>query len=113
MRVCAASLIGEHDFSTFRDSECCAKSTVKTIYESVIEQHGDLLVYRVIGSGFLKQMVRNIVGSLVDVGLGRLRVDSFEELIEKRDRRAAGVTAPAFALTMDWVSYGPPPSSNG
>jgi len=109
MRVCAASLVGEHDFTSFRDSECCAKSTVKTIYSSVIDRQGDLLIYRVIGSGFLKQMVRNIVGSLVDTGLGRLKFASFQQLIEKRDRRAAGVTAPAFALSMDWVSYDPPP----
>jgi len=112
MRTCAASLVGEHDFSSFRDSECCAKSPVKMIYLSELENHeGDLLVYRVIGSGFLKQMVRNIVGSLVDVGRGRLKVSSFAELLSKRDRRAAGVTAPAFALSMDWVSYDPLPEN--
>jgi tRNA pseudouridine38-40 synthase len=107
MRACAASLLGEHDFSSFRDSECCALSPVKTIYESELLCSGDIIVYRVVGSGFLKQMVRNIVGSLVDVGRGRLRVTSFTELLAQRDRRCAGVTAPAHGLTMDWVSYEP------
>lgn len=106
MRACAASLVGEHDFSSFQDSECCAKSPIKTIYVSEIErQPGDLIVYRVIGSGFLKQMVRNIVGSLVDVGRGRLKVSSFSDILANKDRRTAGVTAPAHALSMDWVSY--------
>jgi tRNA pseudouridine38-40 synthase len=110
MRTCATSLVGEHDFSSFRDSECCAKSPVKTIYLSQLESYeGGLIVYRVIGSGFLKQMVRNIVGSLVDVGRGRLKVSSFAELLSTRDRRSAGVTAPSFALSMDWVSYDPLP----
>jgi tRNA pseudouridine38-40 synthase len=110
MRACAASLVGEHDFSSFQDSECCAKSPIKTIYVSEIEcQPGDLIVYRVIGSGFLKQMVRNIVGSLVDVGRGRLKVSSFSDILANKDRRTAGVTAPAHALSMDWVSYDPLP----
>jgi tRNA pseudouridine38-40 synthase len=110
MRACAASLVGEHDFSSFQDSECCAKSPVKTIYVSGIQAHpGGLVVYRVIGSGFLKQMVRNIVGSLVDVGRGRLKVLTFSELLESKDRRKAGVTAPAHGLSMDWVSYDPLP----
>jgi tRNA pseudouridine38-40 synthase len=78
MQACAGSLLGEHDFSSFQDSECCA-------------------------------MVRNIVGSLVDVGRGRLKVTSFSEILANKDRRTAGVTAPAHALSMDWVSYDPLP----
>lgn len=107
MHLCAASLVGEHDFSSFRDSECGALSPIKTIYSSQLHWEGDILVYRVIGSGFLKQMVRNIVGSLVDVGRGRLKVRSFTEILAQRDRRVAGVTAPAHGLCMDWVSYEP------
>ncbi len=110
MRACASSLIGEHDFSSFQDSECCAKSPIKTIYVSELElAPGDLLVYRVIGSGFLKQMVRNIVGSLVDVGRGRLKVTTFTDILANKDRRTAGVTAPPYGLSMDWVSYDPLP----
>lgn len=105
MRLCAQSLVGEFDFTTFRDSQCTARSPIKTIYRSELDTVGDTVVYRVIGSGFLKQMVRNIVGSLVDVGRGRLKVDTFAGILEAKDRRCAGVTAPAHGLTLDWVSY--------
>lgn len=103
----ARYLIGTHDFSAFRDSSCTASSPVKTIYRSDFEVLGDLLVYRVIGSGFLKQMVRNIVGTLSDIGRGRIRDRGVAQILASRDRRLAGVTAPAHGLSMDWVSYGP------
>ncbi len=105
MHSCAQSLVGEFDFSSFRDSQCTARSPIKTIYSSELEVVGDTIVYRVIGSGFLKQMVRNIVGSLVDVGRGRLHVDTFAGILAERDRRCAGVTAPAHGLSLDWVAY--------
>lgn len=105
MQQDAALLIGTHDYSAFRDSTCTAVSTVKTIYSSAWEQIGDLLIYRVVGTGFLKQMVRNIVGTLTDIGRGRIRDRTFAEIIASKDRRLAGVTAPAHGLTMDWVAY--------
>ncbi len=105
MQEDAKLLIGTQDFSALRDSTCTATSTVKTIYRSYFERHGDLIVYYVVGSGFLKQMVRNIVGTLTDIGRGRLRDRSFAEILQGRDRRLAGVTAPPHGLTMDWVSY--------
>lgn len=113
MRRDASLLIGEQDFSSFRDSTCTARSPVKTIYASYIERHGDIVEFRIIGSGFLKQMVRNIVGTLTDIGRGRLRGRSFADIINARNRRLAGVTAPAHGLTMDWVSYDPVPYSPG
>lgn len=113
MRRDASLLVGEHDFSSFRDSTCTARSAVKTIYASFFEQHGDIIIYRVIGSGFLKQMVRNIVGTLTDIGRGRLRDRTFADIMSARERRVAGVTAPAHGLTMDWVSYEPVPYSPG
>ena len=109
MRREANVLVGCHDFTSFQDSDCNSKTPIKTIYSSVLESQGDTLVYTVIGSGFLKQMVRNIVGSLIDVGRGRLRGRTFEELLAARDRRLAGITAPAHGLTLDWVSYDPAP----
>lgn len=113
MRADARLLIGEHDFSSFRDSTCAAKSSVKTIYASVFEREGDVITYRVIGSGFLKQMVRNIVGTLTDIGRGRIRNRTFQEILDVRDRRQAGVTAPPHGLCMDWVSYAPLPYAPG
>jgi tRNA pseudouridine38-40 synthase len=59
----------------------------------------------VIGTGFLKQMVRNIVGTLTDIGRGRIRDRRFAEIFAAKDRRLAGVTAPPHGLTMDWVAY--------
>ncbi len=107
MQRCAQEVIGEHDFSTFRDSECCARSPIKTIYESELILEGDMLRYRVVGSGFLKQMVRNIVGTLVDIGRGTIAVQSIAEILPLKDRRKAGVTAPPHGLSLDWVSYDP------
>ncbi len=107
MQSDASLLIGTHDFSAFRDSTCTASSTVKTIYKSYLVREGDLITYCVVGSGFLKQMVRNIVGTLTDIGRGRIRNRSFAEILQSRDRRVAGVTAPPHGLTMDWVAYDP------
>lgn len=113
MQADARLLIGEQDFSCFRDSTCTAKTSVKTIYASFFERHGDVLTYRVIGSGFLKQMVRNIVGTLTDIGRGRMRDRTFADVLQSRDRRQAGVTAPPHGLSMDWVSYDPVPYAPG
>jgi tRNA pseudouridine38-40 synthase len=107
MQSDAKLLIGTHDFSSFRDSMCTATSATKTIYRSYFERQGDLLIYYVVGTGFLKQMVRNIVGTLTDIGRGRIHDRSFLEIMAARDRRRAGVTAPPHGLTMDWVSYEP------
>lgn len=100
-------LVGTHDFSSFRDSECCAKTPVKTIYSISVKRTGDLIEINVIGSGFLKQMVRNIVGTLVDIGRGLLERDSLPRILESKNRRIAGVTAPPHGLCMEWVSYEP------
>jgi len=102
-----SALIGEHDFSSFRDSSCTAKTPVKTIYNAHLTSTGDVITFTVVGSGFLKQMVRNIVGTLTDIGRGRLLDRTVQQVLEARDRRVAGVTAPAHGLTMDWVSYEP------
>jgi tRNA pseudouridine38-40 synthase len=102
-------LVGTHDFSGFRDSECCAKTPVKTIYSLSVERTDDLIEVKIIGSGFLKQMVRNIVGTLVDIGRGHLAADAMPKILASRDRRCAGVTAPAHGLCMEWVSYDPVP----
>ena len=100
-------LLGQHDFSAFRDSSCTATNPVKTIYDISIVEHQREITFYVIGSGFLKQMVRNIVGTLTDIGRGRMRGLMLKDILESRDRRMAGVTAPAHGLTLDWVSYDP------
>lgn len=106
MRREAQSLIGEYDFTSLQAGDCSAGSPVRKIFESELTQQGDYLLYRVVGNGFLKQMVRTIVGTLVGIAGGRIAM-GMEEILVRRDRRCAGPVAPAYGLTMDWVSYSP------
>lgn len=98
MAAAAATLAGEHDFTSFRGPDCDAPHSVRHVFESRLERDGDLLVYEVEASGFLRHMVRNIAGTLVDVGRGALSVDGFREVLAVRDRTQAGRTAPARGL---------------
>lgn len=107
MLACAPSIEGEHDFTAFaasdaRDEE--GQSKVRTIFESRLEALPDRLVYRVRGSGFLKHMVRNIVGSLVETGRGNLDESGWRELLANRAGKA-GPTAPAKGLFLVSVEY--------
>lgn len=106
MKAEAAILVGTHDFSGLRGSGCTARSPIKTIYSSVLEIDGEHLTYKVIGSGFLKHMVRNIVGTLVFLAtpLGCEGGD-MQQILESKNRRLAGPTAPPYGLCMVRVSY--------
>jgi len=101
----AAALIGNHDFTSFRGAGCAAKSPEREIFESEFVRDGNLLCYRVVGSGFLRHMVRTIVGTLVGIGRGVQHPDSITELLAARDRKLAGPNAPAHGLYLDWVGY--------
>ncbi len=112
-RICAAAplLEGEHDFSAFaaadeRDLE--GGSKVRTIYDSRAERAGEVLVYRVRGSGFLKHMVRNIMGTLLEVGKGNLSAADFETLLIPDATGKAGPRAPARGLFLVSVEYRSP-----
>jgi tRNA pseudouridine38-40 synthase len=105
MKIEAQRLVGTHDFETFRGARCSARTSIKTIFSSEIEQNQHYIVYKVIGQGFLKQMVRNIVGTLVGFGRGIINYKSIEDLLAERDRKKAGMTAPGYALCLDWVRY--------
>lgn len=105
MTRAAAAVLGEHDFTSFRGSKCASKSPIKKILESELIIDGSLLTYRVVGTGFLKYMVRNIVGTIVEIGRGLKPADSMAAIVAARDRRKGGMTAPAFALSLDWVRY--------
>jgi tRNA pseudouridine38-40 synthase len=98
-------LIGEHDFSSFRAAHCDAPHPVRTIYQTRLEQRGELLVFTIEGTAFLRHMVRNIVGTLADVGRGMRTPESFAELLAARDRTKAGFTAPAHGLYLVQVKY--------
>ena len=106
MKKEAATIVGVRDFKSFQGHSCQAKSTIKEIYESeFIIDDFPYLTYRVIGSGFLKQMVRNIVGTLVAIGKGTIKNKTILDIIEERDRRCAGPTAQPQGLFLDWVRY--------
>lgn len=105
MQAEAVKFVGEHDFASFRGQDSQSRTNVRTIYESELTFEPPYLIYRVVGSGFLKQMVRNMVGTLVGLGKGVLELKSIEEILAAKNRRLAGMTAPAHGLCMDWVRY--------
>jgi tRNA pseudouridine38-40 synthase len=106
MAAAARLLLGVHDFSAFRAADCPAKTRVREIWRFEVEgaSGADLLI-TVEGSAFLKQMVRNLVGTLVEVGLGKRTPSSMGALLAGRDRTLAGRTAPPQGLRMAKVFY--------
>jgi tRNA pseudouridine38-40 synthase len=106
MDAAAATLLGEHDFVAFCGADAePMRSTVRRVLESRVQAAQSLLVYRVEATAFLKHMVRNIVGTLVEVGLGQRAPDSLADVLAGRDRTRAGATAPPHGLTLVAVRY--------
>ncbi len=105
MDEAAGYLIGNHDFSAFRAASCAAKSPVRTISTLKLEQNGDLLTITVGANAFLYHMVRNIVGTLVKVGLGDWPPQRMGEVLASRDRKQAAAMAPASGLYLTRVEY--------
>ena len=105
MQKAALLLLGKHDFSTFRDSECQAKSPIKTLNELTITRRGDYVFFLVKARSFLHHQVRNMVGTLVEVGLGRWSVEDFKAAFDACDRTKGGPTAPACGLYFQKVDY--------
>lgn len=107
MRAGAVHLLGRHDFSAFRAADCQARHAVRVITLMDVEgQSGDALTITVEGTAFLKHMVRNLVGTLVEVGRGKRSPAWVAEVLAAGDRERAGVTAPAHGLTLMEVFYG-------
>jgi tRNA pseudouridine38-40 synthase len=123
MQAAAKAVEGEHDFTSFAasDPDAAARADpaaaasaegaagptgVRRIHSSVwAEEPGSLLVYRVRGSGFLHHMVRNLVGTFLDVGRGHIHPEQVIAILHARDRQAAGPTAPARGLFLASVDY--------
>jgi tRNA pseudouridine38-40 synthase len=96
---------GKKDFKAFMASGSDAKSTIREIYDISFFDSGDDMKISFTGNGFLKQMIRNIVGTVVDVGRGRFELEDVLRILDSKDRIFAGVTAPAHALYLDKVYY--------
>ncbi len=105
MRAAAAFLVGEHDFKGFQATGGSVETTVRRLDGVSIKREGQLIHFYLEGSGFLYKMVRNIVGTLVDVGRACKGSGEVLDIIESRNRKKAGVTAPAWGLCLEEVFY--------
>ena len=105
MRRAAKGFCGTHDFIGFAASGFTVKTTVRTIHSLDITQNDNRITIAVTGNGFLYNMVRIIAGTLVYVGSGRIDPDDITQIIESRDRKRAGITAPAKGLCLKEVFY--------
>lgn len=115
MRLAASLVIGEHDFTSFAaaDPDLAHRQArldpppenVRTIFSSCWSEESDLLICKIRGNGFLHHMVRNLVGTFLDVGRGHIEPEEITTILESRSRSAAGATAPARGLFLDSVEY--------
>lgn len=116
MKEAAKSLIGTHDFSSFRGSGCGARNPVRTVYSISLEKVdrvpfifteflGNFIMVSIEAEAFLRHMVRNMVGTIVEVGKGRLKPGTIRHILDAKDRRFAGPTAPAQGLFLERVFY--------
>lgn len=105
MREAARVLVGTHDFSAFRASQCQAKSPIKTVHHLEIIEHGRFVVLDIRANAFLHHMVRNIAGVLMAVAAGERPVEWVREVLERGERRSGGVTAHPYGLYLIEVEY--------
>ena len=103
MRAAAARFVGEHDFASFARAGHGRENTIRTVHACQVCHRSPRLVIGVEGSGFLWHMVRIIVGTLVEVGLGRYTPDDVAQMIAAQARQAAGPTAPPHGLYLQWI----------
>ena len=105
MRRAARLLVGTYDFRAFEASGGRRKSAVRTIRKFTVEKHGEFIYFTVESNGFLYKMVRSMVGTLLEVGLGRLSLSDFKRILASKDRTLVGPTVPPQGLTLKRVTY--------
>jgi tRNA pseudouridine38-40 synthase len=106
MHAAAQGLVGHHDFTTFRDLACQAKSPVKTLDVAAVRREGQDVVLVFEARSFLHRQVRSMTGSIAEVGLGRWTAEDLKAALDAADRKACGPVAPAQGLYLTGVSYG-------
>jgi tRNA pseudouridine38-40 synthase len=103
MKIAAQKLVGKHDFTSFRSIQCQSKSPIKTLDNVNIVQNGDEIIFEFSARSFLHHQVRNMVGTLIEIGIGKdLDVD---KIFEAKNRSAAGVNAPSSGLFFVRADY--------
>ena len=112
MHAAAQTLLGRHDFTTFRASECQANSPVRTLERLDVASIGEEIEVRAAARSFLHNQVRSMVGTIVLAGAGRCSIEAVRAALDARDRRRCGPVAPAAGLCLVGVDYGPEPSGS-
>ena len=106
MKKAAQYLLGKHDFSSFKASRCNSHNPIREVYGiSVDKDTKGFIIFEIEANAFLKQMVRNIVGTLTDVGKDKIGVSEFEDIFLSKDRKKAGITAPPQGLFLAKIKY--------
>lgn len=107
MNQASLALLGEHDLASFVTafSQSIIKSTLRTVYQSQVKRKGDLVIFDITANSFLPHQVRNTVGALIRVGLGKITLDDFKNIMEEKKPGLAGPTAPAQGLYLMKVNY--------
>jgi tRNA pseudouridine38-40 synthase len=107
LAAAARALVGRHDFAAFRLAGGAARTSERRIFAAAWERAGDELRFRIVGEGFLRGMVRGLVGTMIEVGTGRRTLASFASLLAGAERGEAGPTAPAHGLCLERVDLAP------
>jgi tRNA pseudouridine38-40 synthase len=105
LQDCAETIVGTHDFTSFQAADCSALSPIKEIHRSTWTFDSDRMLYTVVGQGFLKQMVRILVGTMIELATGRITERTMNDILLAKDRLVAGITAPPFGLLLHSVEY--------
>ncbi|MFQ6122486.1 MAG: tRNA pseudouridine(38-40) synthase TruA [Dehalococcoidales bacterium] len=105
MNQACQALIGKHDFASFVSCTFGIKSTIRSIYKAKVEKDGDLAIFNMVANSFLPHQVRNTVGTLIKVGLGKITLDEFHSIVEAKKPGLAGPTAPACGLCLMQINY--------
>lgn len=105
MKIAAQALLGQHDFQSFRSSDCQAKTSIRHIMELTIDQNGPLIILDIKGNAFLHHMIRNIMGVLLPIGEGKKPAQWAADVLASKNRSVAGVTASPNGLCLYEVGY--------